>query len=249
VDLTDSHVHLDWFPTEALDGIVERAASARVTAMLTVGSDLEACRRAVEIAGRYPAVMAAVGIHPMYQEGEIGEREIEAIRRLARQERVVAIGEVGLDVAPAKVPLDVQRRGLRVQLRLARELDLPVVLHVRGAVQEVFEVLDEESIPPGRAVAHYFTGDVSLAHEWVRRGVFVSFGKPLLRSEDLSRVAASLPAEWLLVETDAYPREPGRWTEPAEARLVAERLAAVRGMTLEELSITLAANLRRFLGG
>jgi TatD DNase family protein len=248
VELVDSHVHLDWFAPDALDGVLERAASAGVTRMLTVGSDLGGSRRAVEIAGRYPAVLAAVGIHPGFQEGEVGGREVEVLRELAKNRRVVAIGEVGLDGTASRVPLEMQLRGFRAQLRLARELSLSVVLHIRGALQEALETLDEEDLPAGRAVAHYFTGDAALAEEWVRRGVFVSLAKPLLRSAELQRVAAPLPEEWLLVETDAYPRQPDRWTEPADVRVVVEKLAAVRGVTLSELAPVLAANFRRFLG-
>jgi TatD DNase family protein len=249
VELVDSHVHLDWFPRDALDGIVERATSAGVASMLTVGSDLAGSRSATEIAGRYPGVLAAVGIHPAYQVGEVDELEIELLRELARQRQVVAIGEVGMDAVAAGASLEIQRRGFRAQLRLAGELGLPVVLHVRDAVQEAFEVLDEVNLPAGRAVAHYFTGDGRLAEEWVRRGIFISLGKPLLRSPELQRLGASLPLEWLLVETDAYPREPDRWTEPADVRAGAEKLAAVRAMTLEEIATALAANFHRFLRG
>lgn len=248
VELVDSHVHLDWFPPAAIDGILKRAASAGVSRMLTVGSDLAGSRRAVEIAGRYPAVLAAVGIHPAYQDGEIGEREVAALRELASDGRVVAIGEVGLDAVGGRVPLEAQRRGFRAQLRLAGELSLPVALHVRDALQSALELLDEENVPAGRAVAHYFTGDATMAAEWVRRGVFISLGRPLLRSDELQRMAASLPLEWLLVETDAYPRAPTRWTEPADVRPVAEKLAEVRGTTLAKIAPALAANFWRFLG-
>lgn len=243
--LVDSHVHLDWFPPEALDGIVERAAAAGVGTMLTVGSDVDSSRIAAQIADRYPPVLAAVGIHPAHLVGELLDRDLSAIGELAQRGRVVAIGEVGLDSVAAKVPLEVQERALRAQVRLARELDLPLVLHVRGALRETLLTLDGEGLPAGRAVVHYFTGDAAESAEWVRRGIYVSFGKPVLRSAELRATATSVPLGSLLVETDAYPRAPDRWTEPADVRLVVEALAALRGTTVGELSEVVAANFQR----
>lgn len=247
MELTDSHVHLDWFPAEALDGVVRRAVLAGVVTMVTVGTDLESSRRAVEIAGLYPSVLAAVGLHPAHLTEEPDEERLRSLAELARNPRVVAVGEIGLDLVGAKVPVSVQERVFRSQLRLARELELPLLLHVRGAFQAAVRALEEEGVGPGEAANHYFIGSGEEAEEWIARGVYLSLGKPLLRSAELQELAARIPLRWLLTETDAYPRKVDRWTEPADVRLVAERLATVRGMETEALVEAVSCNLRCLL--
>ena len=243
----DSHVHLDWFPPEAVPAIVARAEAAGVTRMLTVGSQLDSSRRAVEIANSFPAVLAAIGVHPGRVEGELREQEMGLLRELAGDEQVVAIGEIGLDAQSSRASLDVQSVAFRAQLHLAYELGLPVVLHFRGAFRQGLQLMRDERLDLAGAIAHYFVGDLTEAREYVDRGILVSFGKPLLRSAELAQVAASLPLESILIETDAYPREPDRWTEPADVRLVAQKLAEVRRTSMEEVAAVLAANFRRFL--
>ena len=215
--------------------------------MITVGVDLASSRRAVEIAGRYPSVLAAVGLHPGHLAVEKGMAvaDAESLRQLTRGPRVAAIGEVGLDTLSAKVPVEVQEQVFRFQLRLARQEGLPVLLHVRGAFDALFDALELERFPGRQAVVHYFVGNAQLARRCVERDLYLSFGKPLVRSEELQRVAEHLPLERLLIETDAYPRGASRWTEPADVRLVAEKLAQLRGLTVAALGEIISANLAR----
>jgi len=240
----DSHVHLDRYSEVKVGALVGRARAAGVRLLLAVSTDLSSSLRTLALCRRWPEALPAVGVHPLAMETAT-EADLARLEALTRSfERVVAIGEVGLDVE-ASVPLSRQRQAFRRQALLARSLGLPMVLHVRGAVDALLEELRDLDWPSRRGVVHYFTGDEAQAERLVRSGLLLSVGKPVTRPEQtaLRRAVALVPLDRLLLETDSYPL-PGRLTEPRDVRLVAEAVAEIKGCSLDEVA---TATTRTFL--
>ncbi len=227
--LIDAHCHLDdeAFAND-LDAVIGRAVEAGVSAMVTAGADVASSRAAVALAEKYESVYAAVGVHPHHAE-TFGDDTLSEIRALAQHPRVVAIGEIGLDFHYADgAPRAVQERSFQAHLDLARELDLPVVIHDRDAHAAIMETLARPIGAP-RGMLHCFSGDLEMARQAIGLGYFISFaGNVTFRNaRDLGAVAGQLPLDHLLVETDAPYLSPrrGRRNEPANVVLVAERIA------------------------
>lgn len=249
MELVDTHVHLD---DEAFaadrDAVVQRAATAGVRTMVAIGTDLDSSRRTVALAGRFPSVAAAVGIHP-HAAGAVSPEAVRELDTLIGQPHVVAIGETGLDYYRDYAPRPAQAALFCAHLALARTAGLPVIIHCRDAYPEVLAILQD--FPDVPAVFHAFSGSVEVAQACVRRGDYLSFGGPLTfrHARRLAEAAAEAPLERILLETDAPLLSPephrGRRNEPARVRLVAERLAAIRGMTLEAVAEATTANARR----
>jgi len=227
----DTHAHLDRYEPAQREAILERANAANVQ-VIAVAVDLASSRAICSIKGVAGKV---VGVHPKYAAPGF-EREL---RELAKQPGVVAIGECGFDDAGAD--WESQRRAFRAQCRLARDLSLPVVLHIDGeAAWRRFEA-DASALEGPDVVRHYFTGDEAQARWHADRGHYLSFGNPLRRDAALRQIARGYPAEHLLIETDSYPL-PGRNTEPASVAKIGETLAVIRGWTFDEARGRLATN-------
>ncbi|MDA8219155.1 MAG: TatD family hydrolase [Dehalococcoidales bacterium] len=251
--LVDTHAHLD---DKAFDAdraeIMPRARAAGVSYVLTAGTDLPSSRQAVALAADHEGVYAAVGVHP-HEAAHLDEATLSELRLLAGQPKVVAIGEVGLDFYRDLSPRPQQQAALRAHLALAQELDLPVIVHDRDAHAEVLAALRawRQGYPQARGVLHAFSGDEAMAREAIELGFYISFAGPLTfpKADKLRHLAAALPLERLLVETDCPYLTPvplrGRRNEPANVRLVAEKLAEVRGITLAEAAQATTANARQ----
>lgn len=239
--LVDSHAHLDDGRFAAdLPLVLERAKEAGVAWVVTVGIDLASSKAAVSLAHRFPMVVAAVGIHP-HEAKTADARTLQELARLARDPRVVAIGEIGLDYHYNHSSPAIQREVFAAQLRLAGELDLPVVVHDREAHEDVEAILSETA-PPRAGVLHCFSGDAAMAARLVERGFYLSFAGPVTfnRSKDhFCRVLAAVPLGRILVETDCPYLSPapfrGQRNEPARVRLVAERVAELLGLGVDEV--------------
>jgi TatD DNase family protein len=248
--LVDTHCHLDLEHFDAdRAAVVARAREAGVDRILVPGIDLAACRRAVILADQYAEVYAAVGIHPNEGEG-FSTETLAALRDLARHPRVVAVGEIGIDLYWKRVPVEVQERVFREQLALAEELGLPVIIHDRDAHAEVMGVLREQA-PRAGVVLHAFSGDAAMAEEALAAGFYLGVDGPLTykKNDGLRSIFARAPEARILVETDApyltpEPRR-GQRNEPAYVRLVADKLAEVRGAAPVSLAPALAANAAR----
>jgi TatD DNase family protein len=181
----------------------------------------------------------------MFLSGWLGGATTASLRSLLEGPGVVAVGEVGLDGGGPAPQL--QKEVFRLMLRLAREVELPVVLHCEA--DEVLTLVQQEGVARRGAVVHYFTGDAALARRCIGMGLYISVGRPLVRRPRLQRVVRELPLERLLLETDTYPM-PHRATEPAHVRQVAYKLADIKGITLEEVGRQTTANFTKlFLGG
>lgn len=253
----DSHAHIDGEEYDAdRDEVVSRAREAGVRAILNVGTGdplSGAFERAVRVAEEYENVYAAVGVHP-HDAKLFDEEAAERLQRLAREShRVIAWGEIGLDYHYDHSPREVQREVFRRQIRIARELALPVIIHSREADSDTVSILREELTGEGRqGIMHCFGGGAEMALGVLELGFMVSFAGNVTfkKAEDLRAVARLIPLERLLLETDCPFLTPvpfrGRRNEPARVREVAECLAGLHGLTTEEVGNITTANFSRF---
>lgn len=244
--LVDSHAHLDMPHFDAdRDAVLERARAAGVRAILTLGVDGESSRRAVALARRYPGVFAAVGIHPHAAQHATPEvyKSLLALARERAANRIIAWGEIGLDYHYNHSPPEVQRREFRRQIRLAREVDLPVCIHSREAHDDVLTILQEEMAADVGVVMHCFSGDEAVARRCLDLGFYISFAGPITftNARKLPAIVPLIPDERLLIETDAPYLSPHPWrgrehrNEPARVSVIAARLAELRGISIEEV--------------
>lgn len=250
--LCDSHTHLDQFPDEEVDALVRRASEAGVGLIVAVGTTLPSSRRCVELAGRYDAVYAGVGLHPADLQRPVSKEDRAALRDLALSSpRVVCVGETGLDYLETSPDRGWQQEAFREHIRVARELGKPIDFHAREAGEAVLRILQEELRGGVSAIWHYFEGDHGMAQQALAAGLYLSLAKPLLRLPSLQELARGLPMDRIVLETDTYPqpwkKHAIRRTEPAHVAQVAEKLAELRGMTLDEVAAITTANLKRAL--
>lgn len=250
--MIDSHCHLT-FPQlfDDLDGVLQRAAEAGVTHLVTIGTTADESLKAYDLARRYDNVACTAGVHPCYRES--ADDFVPALRDLLSDPKVVAVGECGLDYFHDEVPRDIQRRSFVKQLDLAAETGKPVVIHSRESVGDCLEVMADYAGVP--AVFHCFTGSVAEAERLAERGYYVGFTGPLtFKKNDALREAASrIPLERLLVETDApflspEPLRGKRPCEPGYVRHTLATLAAVRGVAVEEMDRLTTENVQRLFG-
>jgi len=252
--LIDTHAHLDSGQyREDLDQVLRRAGEAAISHIITIGCDLESSRESCRLAAAYPQLFAAVGIHPHDAAG-VDDATFAELRRLAGEDKVVAIGEIGLDYYRDRSPREVQREVFRAQLELARELSLPVIIHDRDAHNDVLQILREAKAEEIGGVLHCFSGDRDLARACMDLGLYISFAGPVTypRNEELRDVVKSVPTEYLLVETDAPYLSPqafrGKRNEPAHVRLTAEKVAELKGISIADLSRITRLNVHRLFG-
>lgn len=250
--LVDSHCHLD-FPdfAEDRDLLVGRAAAAGVGIMVTISTRVRKFDEVVAVAERYPSVYCSVGTHPHNAHEEL-DVTTEDLIRLAGHPKVVAIGEVGLDYHYDTAPRDAQAEGFRRHIAAARQTGLPLVIHARNADEDMAAILTEET---GKgafpAILHCFSSGRELAMTGVRLGLYVSFSGILTfkRSDELRAIAAEIPADRLLVETDAPYLAPvphrGHRNEPAFVTETAAVLAEVRGVSGEAIAAQTTDNFFR----
>jgi TatD DNase family protein len=247
--IIDSHCHLD-FPdfAEDLDGVVERARAAGVERMITIGTKVSKAAGVVAIAERYHDVFFTVGTHPHEAAGDDAE-DFGAMRAFARHPKCVGIGEAGLDYHYDSAPRDVAQRVFRGHIALARELDLPLVIHTRDADADMAAILaDEMGQGRFRALLHCFTASRALAETALGLGLSISFSGVVTfkKSEDLRAIARDVPLDRILVETDAPYLAPtphrGRRNEPAFVVATAGVVAEARGITPEALAAATRAN-------
>jgi len=248
----DSHCHpqLDATTGDA-ETVLERARAAGVAAMVVVGTDLASSRDAVMLAERHADVFAAVGLHP--HDASRLDDEWSALAGLATHPRVVAVGEAGFDYHYMHSDRDAQADAFRAQIRLAHELDKPLVIHTREAWDDTFRVLAEEGVPR-RTVFHCFTGGASEADRALAAGAALSFSGivSFKNADDVRSAAARCPSDRLLVETDSPYLAPvphrGRENEPAYVGAVGAALAAAVGRDPAVVAAETTAAARHWLG-
>lgn len=255
VETVDSHTHLDacGFATrEAVAAAMDRAAAVGVTRAVTIADDLEGARAAVRAAHWDDRIAAAVALHPT-RTAAVTDAERAEIEALARDPRVVAVGETGLDHYWDHSPHDAQEREFRWHIDLAKRLGKPLMIHDRDAHADVLRVLREEG-PPATVVFHCFSGDAAMARECADAGYVLSFAGPVTfrNNRDLHEAAALVPEDGFLVETDApfltpHPHR-GRANEPYCLPWTVRGLAALRGETADRVADAARRTAERVFG-
>jgi TatD DNase family protein len=247
----DSHCHLDDKRfTDDLDAVLDRAAAAGVTRILTIGTGdgPPEIDRATRLADRYPQVYASIGVHP-HDAAKITLQTYDDLRALSTHSKVIAFGEIGLDYHYDFSPREIQREAFIEQLKLARDVHLPITIHTREAWDDTMSILREHW--SGQGVMHCFTGDPAQAQEALAMGFHLSYGGVLMfKTADNVRESAKItPDDRLLVETDAPYLAPipyrGKRNEPAMMIETARKLAEVRKTTLDAIAALTTANFDR----
>src|SRR5579872_7220184 len=254
--IIDTHCHLADRKLDAeLDRVLQRAHDAGIGTIISVGaiSLIEKDRRTVEIAELYPHIYAAIGVHP-HDAKDCDADRVRALRELAESEKVVAIGETGLDFHYMHSPVDAQEASLRRHLELASQLELPIVIHCRNAEERGVAIIREVGMPTRGGVIHCFTGNRDAACEFVSLGFHISFSGIVTfrNARDIQDAAPTIPDDRVMVETDAPYLAPepyrGKRNEPAFARRTLEVLAKLRGIEADRLATITSDNARRLFG-
>jgi TatD DNase family protein len=256
--MIDTHAHLDDAAFSAdLPGVLERARAAGVDHILAVGADLPSSRAAVTLAEGHESIWAAVGVHP-HDAGKLYPADLDELRELARHDRVVAIGETGLDFFRNLSSREAQIAAFRLHLDLARELSLPVIVHDRDAHEDTLRELKRwVAYQYGErfGVLHCFSGDLAMAQEAIALGFYISIAGPVTYAKNgpLVEVVRQLPLDRLLLETDCPYLTPeplrGRRNEPAFVVLTAQEVARIRGLSVQAVAAATAANAVHLFGG
>lgn len=248
--LVDSHAHIDDDRFDAdREEVVARAAAAGVPLIINIGADMDSSARTVELSQQYSGIYASVGMHP-HDAKDMRESDYSRLENWLKQPKVVAIGEIGLDYHYDLSPRAVQKEVFLRQLDLARKTGKPFIIHEREAHADMYDII--RSAARGlQGVFHCFSGSVESARKYLKLGFYLSVAGPVTfpKSIKTKEVARLIPLDRLLVETDSPYLTPhpfrGRRNEPAYVRLVAEEVARLRGISLEEFAAATTENVRR----
>jgi len=253
--LFDSHAHLDDDRfADDLDNVLLRAREAGVERILTVGTGIPSCEKALALAAAHSdTIIAAAGIDPHHVDAAT-EADFEDLAALVAQGQVSALGETGLEYHHSTSDRDAQKRVFERQTTMAVEFDLPLVIHCRDAFEDCFAILRRHACERLRGVAHCFTGGVAEAEEFIRLGFAISFSGIVTfpNAGDIRDAAVAVPADRILIETDCPYLAPvpmrGKRNEPAFVKHVAEKIAEIRGIGVETIARVTSENARRLFG-
>ncbi len=246
MQLIDTHCHLDFSEFDHnRDEVISRAKDKGVYCAINIGSSIEGSRKSVELSRKYDYFYATVGIHP-HEADKIDSNALDIIRELAKEDRVVAIGEIGLDYFKNFSKPQNQLPLFLTQLKLAKELGLPLVIHTREAKADTLRILKEAM--PVKVVVHCFSGDNDFLNECLSLGFFVSFTCNITykKAENLREMVKLTPLNRLMLETDAPYLSPeglrGKDNEPMQVRLLAEFIASLKGVSIEDIAKSTTEN-------
>lgn len=254
MNFIDTHVHLnaDQYD-EDLQDVITRAREKAVQKMVVIGFDTKTIKRAISIAEADPDIYAVVGWHPV-DAVDCTEQDLEWIEELAKHEKVVGIGETGLDYYWDKSPKEVQQEIFRKQIRLAQRVDLPLIIHNRDATGDVIRILEEEEAHLTGGIMHCFGGSVETARRAIDMNFMISLGGPVTfkNAKTPKEVAKEIALEHLLIETDAPYLAPhpfrGKRNEPSYVPLVAEEIARLKEIPVEQVAEVTTKNAEKFFG-
>lgn len=248
----DSHAHLDSERFEGeRDEIIARAKEVGLTLIMNPGASYESSVKAVELSEKYDMVYAAVGVHP-HDADTMDDMMLSLLKALAKKKKVKAIGEIGLDYHYDYSPRDVQKQVFIDQIRLAKSLKLPIIIHDREANDDVLRILKEENAFETGVVMHCYSGSAELARQYVKLGAYISIAGPLTfkNNRKTIEVVEAMPLDRLFIETDSPFLTPvpyrGKRNEPAHVQYVADKIAEIKGLTYKEVVEATKANACRF---
>jgi len=246
--LIDSHCHInDKQFSEDLVEVVNRAIDSGISQLICVGTDLKSSERAIEIADEFPEVFATCGIHPHDSE-KADKKYIQVLEEFSKHEKVVAIGEMGLDYFYDFSDQKIQRRIFRDQLEMANELKLPAVIHNRDSDDDLFQTISESGLTHG--VIHCFASDIQFAEKLANLGLHISFTGMVTFVKSLHEVVEKIDVNKIMVETDSPYLSPkpfrGKRNEPKNVVQVAEFIAKLKNIEIEEFLIITTATTQSF---
>ena len=249
--LIDTHAHLDHQKFDQdREEVIARAGTAGVVKIINAAGDIESSLAGIELARRHPCVYAAVGIHP-HDAKDAPKDYLDKLFELAHREKVVAIGEIGLDYYYDFSPRQIQHKIFQGQLELCKKVNLPVIIHNRDAHKDVLDMLQQVGIGPAGGVMHCFSGSWEVAQECIKMGLYVSFAGPVTfqNAKKLKEVAAKVPMEKILAETDCPYLTPhphrGKRNESAYVGLVVQQIADLKGLSYEETAAIIYDNSKK----
>ena len=250
--LIDSHAHIDDEKFDAdREAVIENALAAGVGLIINPAADEESSRRAVALSEKYSMVYATVGFHPHDAKSYDFKEHGQMLRDWAKKDKVIAIGEIGLDYHYDLSPRDIQQSVFVDQMHIAKEMALPIVIHNRESMEDMWRLLKDHFSPEYGGVMHSYSGSVEMARIFLDMGFYLSISGPLTfkNARKLPEVVAMMPLDRLLVETDSPYLTPtphrGKRNEPAYVRFVAEEVARIRGMRIEDLEEITTENAKR----
>ncbi|MBP3888302.1 MAG: TatD family hydrolase [Cellulosilyticum sp.] len=245
----DSHAHYDDERfDEDRESLIESLREKGVDFIVNAAADMKSCHTSLALAEKYPFIYSSVGVHP-HDVKELTEANIEEMRRLAQNAKVVAIGEIGLDYYYDNSPREDQRKWFKVQLELAKELDLPVIIHSRDASQETFDIIMESGVKEG--VIHCFSGSYELAKEYVKRGFYLGIGGSLTfkNAKKTVEVVEGIDLDHILIETDCPYLTPvphrGERNDSSYLKFVVEKIAEIKGISTDEVAQVSSENAKK----
>ncbi len=252
--IIDSHAHLDdkRFDDDR-DRVIKRCIEDGITHIINAGADMASSKKAVELADNNDIIYASVGVHP-HDAGRVGNDYLDTLALWARHPKVVAIGEIGLDYYRDLSPRDVQRKRFIEQIKLAHELDMPIIVHDRDAHGDTMDILKSHRDYIKAGVMHCFSGSLEMAKECIKLGFYISFAGPVTftNARKLVDAAYGVPLDKILVETDCPYLTPqphrGKRNYPGYVKLVIDRIARIKGMEFEEVADATAKNALDLFG-
>ncbi len=249
-ELFDTHCHLEMEDYDNdRDDVIRRAEEAGVRYIINAGSDRRSNLKSLELSKRYHSLHPSIGIHP-HDAKTLNDTLYSELEELAKNPKVVAIGEIGLDYHYMNSPKDIQIEAFRRQIKLARLHNLPIIIHSRKAKEDTLRILRNEAVGL-MGVLHCFSGDIEMAKEAIKMGFYISIAGPVTfkNANRLREIADLIPDEYLLIETDAPYLSPvpmrGKRNEPSFLRFTAEAVAEIRGVTLSDIARITTLNAKR----
>ena len=250
--LFDCHTHLSEYSDSDVNDILTRAEESGVAGAILAGTTIESTKRCIELSTSDPRIFAGVGIHPSDIREPITPATYDTLMLLAEHPTVIVMSEIGLDDIEGAPCRQIQEEYLIAQIGIAKRMNLPIIYHSRMTYPYILDILRNEQAGECGGAAHYFQGDINTAKKCIELGFDISLARPLLRMPDLQEVVRYIPMEHLVLETDSYPqtfkKHRTSWTEPRHVKEVAQAVASIKGITLEEVTEQTGQNLLRMLG-
>ncbi len=250
--LFDTHAHLnDSRFKEDREAVINSLKKEKIEYVVNPGADIPSSLSAIELSKKYDFIYAAVGVHP-HDVKDMDEDTMAVLKSLSQNEKVVAIGEIGLDYYYDNSPRDLQIKWFEKQVELANEVKLPIIIHDRDAHQDTFDIIKNKKDEAIGCVLHCYSGNVELAREYVKMGCFISIAGPVTfkNNKKTQEVVKEIPLEHLLIETDSPYLSPhphrGKRNDPRFVRYVAEKIAMEKGISYEKVCQVTMENGKRF---
>lgn len=250
--LIDTHAHLnDEKFMEDQEEVIKRARESSLEYIMNIGYDKDTILSTIELINKYDFIYGAIGFHPNNAH-EMTDEDLAWIEELvAKHDKIRAIGEIGLDYYWDFAPIDVQKEVFRKQIRLAKKLNLPIIIHDRDAHKDICDILKEEGAKDIGGIMHSFSGSLEMAQECMEMNFYISFSGPVTfkNAKKPKGIAQEIPLERILIETDSPYLTPepfrGKRNEPAYVRYVANTIAELRGISIEQLENTTTDNAKQ----